>query len=112
MAFLSITPETRRSLTENDRRWPFKLGMRAVATLFAFIAMILFADVTNLSKINYGGNDWVDGMPLAPVSTVRCSAIPAACTLAGRPEQPRLEALVETTQLDDTRKSLRKDTAR
>ncbi|KAK4697807.1 metal transporter CNNM, partial [Lecanoromycetidae sp. Uapishka_2] len=29
--------------------------------------MILFAVTTSLSKSNYGGNDWVDGMPLAPV---------------------------------------------
>ena len=41
--------------------------MRAVATLFAFIAMIVFAVTTSESKKNYGGNDWVDGMPLAPV---------------------------------------------
>ena len=67
MASLSISPETRRTLREHDRRWPIKLGMRVVATFFAFIAMILFADVTNRSKLNYGGNDWVDGMPLAPV---------------------------------------------
>ncbi|KAL6714507.1 hypothetical protein ACLMJK_007932 [Lecanora helva] len=65
MAF--INPETRRTLNENDRRWPLKLGMRAVATLFAFIAMVLFAATTDISKRNYGGNDWVDGMPLAPV---------------------------------------------
>lgn len=44
------------------------MGMRAVATLFAFVAMILFAATTNVSKQNYGGNDWVDGLPLAPVS--------------------------------------------
>ena len=68
MALLAVHPETRRTLSENDRRWPIKLGMRGVATLFAFIAMILFAATTNISKKNYGGNDWVDGMPLAPVS--------------------------------------------
>ena len=66
--FFSLTPETCRALRENDRRWPIHFGLRAVATLFAFIAMVLFAVTTNLSKINYGGNDWVDGMPLAPVS--------------------------------------------
>jgi len=70
MALLSITPDTRRALSDNDRRWPIKLGMRAVATLFAFVAMILFAVTTNLTKLNYGGNDWVDGLPLAPVSTI------------------------------------------
>ena len=42
--------------------------MRAVATLFAFVAMVLFATATDLTKRNYGGNDWVDGLPLAPVS--------------------------------------------
>jgi len=70
MALLSITPDTRRALSEHDRRWPTKLGMRAVATLFAFVAMILFAVTTNLTKLNYGGNDWVDSLPLAPVSTI------------------------------------------
>ena len=46
---------------------PIKLGMRAFATLFAFIAMILFAVTISSTRLNYGGNDWVDGMPLAPV---------------------------------------------
>ena len=64
---LRMPAETRRQLNEHDRRWPFNLGMRAAATLFAFIAMILFATCTNLSKQHYGGNDWVDAMPLAPV---------------------------------------------
>ncbi len=64
---MPIPAETRRRLNENDRRWPIKFGMRAVATFFAFIAMILFAVTTNLSKMKYGGNDWVDGMPIAPV---------------------------------------------
>lgn len=64
---LPINVETRRRLNEYDRRWPIKFGMRAVATVFAFIAMILFAVTTSLSKTNYGGNDWVDGLPLAPV---------------------------------------------
>ena len=71
---LPLPAETRRQLNEDDRRWPFKLGMRAVATLFAFIAMILFATCTNLSKIHYGGNDWVDAMPLAPVCSFRILA--------------------------------------
>ena len=62
-----ITAETRRRMNEDDRRWPIKFGMRAVSTFFAFIAMILFAVTTSLSKKNYGGNDWVDGLPLAPV---------------------------------------------
>lgn len=67
MAILNIPAETRRRLNEHDQRWPIKFGMRAVATLFAFIAMILFAVTISLTRQNYGGNDWVDGMPLAPV---------------------------------------------
>ena len=64
---LPLPAETRRRLNEHDRRWPLKFGLRAVATLFAFIAMVIFAATTSESKKNYGGNDWVDGMPLAPV---------------------------------------------
>ncbi|KAL2044897.1 hypothetical protein N7G274_002672 [Stereocaulon virgatum] len=64
---LPLPAETRRRLDEHDRRWPFKFGLRAVATLFAFIAMVIFAATISESKKNYGGNDWVDGMPLAPV---------------------------------------------
>ena len=68
MARLPISVETRRRLSEDDRRWPIKLGLRALAIPFALIAMILFAVTTALSKKNYGGNDWTDGLPLAPVS--------------------------------------------
>lgn len=68
MARLPIPPETRRQLNDDDRRWPVKFGLRALAMFFAFIAMILFAVVTSSSKLNYGGNDWTDGLPLAPVS--------------------------------------------
>lgn len=67
MARLPITAETRRALTEYDPRWPLKLGMRAVATFFAFIDLLLFPIATGLSIKNYGGSDWVDGMPIAPV---------------------------------------------
>ena len=67
MARLPISVETRQRLNEDDRRWPIKLGLRALAIPFAFIAMILFAVTTALSKKNYGGNDWTDGLPLAPV---------------------------------------------
>ena len=67
---LPLPAETRRCLDEHDRRWPVKFGMRAFSTFLAFIAMILFAVTTSLSKKNYGGNDWVDGMPLAPVSEI------------------------------------------
>lgn len=75
---LPLPAETQRALTEHDRRWPIKLSMRAVATFFAFIAMILFAVTTSLSKLNYGGNDWVDGLPLAPVC---CALNPSAAIL-------------------------------
>ena len=68
MARLPISVETRRQLNDHDRRWPIKLGLRALAIPFAFIAMILFAVSTSLTRLNYGGNDWTDGLPLAPVS--------------------------------------------
>ena len=68
MARLPISVETRRRLSEDDRRWPIKLVLRALAIPCALIAMILFAVTTGLSKKNYGGNDWTDGLPLAPVS--------------------------------------------
>ncbi|KAF6240053.1 hypothetical protein HO173_001663 [Letharia columbiana] len=67
MARMSISAETRRQLNGHDRRWPIKLGLRALAVPLAFIAMILFAVTTSVSKMNYGGNDWTDGLPLAPV---------------------------------------------
>ncbi|KAF6228169.1 hypothetical protein HO133_007899 [Letharia lupina] len=67
MARMSISAETRRQLNDHDRRWPIKLGLRALAVPLAFIAMILFAVTTSVSKMNYGGNDWTDGLPLAPV---------------------------------------------
>lgn len=65
---MAISAETRTQLNQHDRRWPIKLGLRALAIPFAFIAMILFAVATSVSKLNYGGNDWTDGLPLAPVS--------------------------------------------
>lgn len=68
MARVLISAETRRQLNQDDRRWPIKLGLRALAIPFALIAMILFAVTTSLSTLNYGGNDWTDGLPLAPVS--------------------------------------------
>ncbi|CAF9916791.1 hypothetical protein IMSHALPRED_003295 [Imshaugia aleurites] len=67
MARMRISPETRQQLNQHDRRWPLKLGLRALAIPLAFIAMILFAVATSVSKLNYGGNDWTDGLPLAPV---------------------------------------------
>ena len=68
MARLPISVETRRQLDDHDCRWPIKLGLRAITIPFAIIAMILFAVSTSLTRLNYGGNDWTDGLPLAPVS--------------------------------------------
>ena len=68
LASMMLNGETRRRLNEDDRRWRLKLGLRAFASCCAFLAMALFAAATNLSKMNYGGNDWVDALPLAPVS--------------------------------------------
>ncbi|KAL9137023.1 MAG: hypothetical protein Q9175_001780 [Cornicularia normoerica] len=67
MARMPISTETRRQLNDHDRRWPIKLGLRTLAIPFAFIAMILFAVATSVSIMNYGGNDWTDALPLAPV---------------------------------------------
>lgn len=64
---LPLPAETRRCLHEQDHRWYVKFILRAVAILFALVSMILFAVTVSLSKANYGGNDWVDGLPLAPV---------------------------------------------
>ena len=76
MPRLPISLETRQRLNEDDRRWPIKLGLRALAIPFALIAMILFAVTTALSKKYYGGNDWTDGLPLAPVSCMSRLFIP------------------------------------
>jgi len=62
--------------------------MRALAIPLAFIAMTLFAVTTNVSKLNYGGNDWVDGMPLAPVSVKIC--------ILRAPPAPMKRAVLET----------------
>ncbi|KAL9126820.1 MAG: hypothetical protein Q9217_004194 [Psora testacea] len=64
---LRLPPETRRTLNEHDPRWAIKFGMRAAAAFFSLIGMIIFAVTVSLSKQNYGGNDWVDGMPIAPL---------------------------------------------
>ena len=90
MARLPIPVETRRRLNEDDRRWPIKLGLRALAIPFAFIAMVLFAVATSLSKQNYGGNDWTDGLPLAPVSWNVISRLCCAPTLTYNPSRMRL----------------------
>ena len=63
-----FSAETHRRLNEEDPRWRLKLGLRAFATFLAIPALILFAASTSLSKQYYGGDDWVDAFPLAPVS--------------------------------------------
>ncbi|KAL9638150.1 MAG: hypothetical protein Q9164_001744 [Protoblastenia rupestris] len=64
---LPLPAETRRTLNEHDHRWPFKFGIRAIATLFSFIGIVIFASTVSLSKKYYGGNDWVDGLPIGPL---------------------------------------------
>lgn len=49
------------------RQQPMKLGLRVLNIPFAFTAMILYAYTTSVSKLNYSGDDWTDGLPLAPV---------------------------------------------
>ena len=72
MPALRLPPETRRQLGNDDRRWPIKLGMRATVIPLAFIAMILFAVATSLTRQDFGGNDWTDAFPLAPVRRKPC----------------------------------------
>ena len=88
MARIPLSVETRRQLYDYDRRWPIKLGLRALAIPFAFIAMILFAATTSVTKLNYGGNDWTDGLPLAPVSSkslqLFCTSTTMTITCASR----------------------------
>ena len=59
------------------------LALRALNIPFSLIAMILFAVTTSVSKLNYGGNDWTDGLPLAPVSCHSC------CCVEGKGEGKR-----------------------
>ncbi|MCJ1303697.1 hypothetical protein MMC08_006507 [Hypocenomyce scalaris] len=66
-----LPAETRRRLYEGDAKWPVKIILRAIATFFAFLAMILFAVATSLENQNFidldGPGDWTDGMTLAPI---------------------------------------------
>ena len=64
---MTLPADTRRALSDHDRKWRIHLGIRAFAAFLAFIAMIIFAVTVHQSKENYGGNDWVDGFPIAPV---------------------------------------------
>ena len=73
MPRLPIREESQRHLTEGDRKWKPKAALRIISTFLAFLAMILFAVSTGMTVRwenvwdNGIGNDWTDGMPLAPV---------------------------------------------
>ena len=75
-----LPAETRRRLYEGDTKWPVKIILRAIATFFAFLAMILFAVATSLENQNFidldGPGDWTDGMTLAPVRQAAPSSLP------------------------------------
>lgn len=81
MAYGPLTVETRRRLYEEDAKWPLKAILRIIATVSAFLAMILLAASVSLANKNfvdpYGQNasDWMDGMALAPVRTLPSSPI-------------------------------------
>ena len=80
MSFLSrlnvpfLTIETRRRLSENDRRWHVKLAFRLAATVLSLIAFSLFAAAIPTWNANFfhvagpSKGDWQDGMPIAAVS--------------------------------------------
>ena len=65
---LSLPADARRAINDHDRRWRIHFGIRAIAALFSFIGLIIFAVTVKQSKDAYGGNDWADGFPIAPVS--------------------------------------------
>lgn len=73
MARIPISLESKRRLHESDPRWVSKAVLRLGSSFFAFLAMILFA-VAIAKTVQWEntwdggyGNDWTDGMPLAPV---------------------------------------------
>ena len=76
MARFAITAEARQRLQETDPRWRSKAILRAAATFLDFIAIILFAISVRMTvdwekQWNDGiGDDWTDGMPLAPVGII------------------------------------------
>jgi len=63
-----LSIETRRRLSE--RRWHVKAVLRILATLFAFLGMIMFAVSINITDTYFPSpsGDWLDGLPLASVS--------------------------------------------
>ncbi|KAL8865851.1 MAG: hypothetical protein Q9174_006661 [Haloplaca sp. 1 TL-2023] len=64
-----ISQDTRHSLREHDGKWYIKAIIQALLILFAFVALILFADATALNNKYYPGpyGGWTDWMPLFPV---------------------------------------------
>lgn len=73
MARIPISLESKRRLHEADPRWISKATLRLISSFFAVLALILFAVAVgktvqweNTWDDGYG-NDWTDGMPLAPV---------------------------------------------
>ena len=87
MAWNPIAEETRRRLQEDDPRWKSKAILRVVATVCAFIAMVLFAVAVAMTLHwadiwNDGiGGDWANGMALAPVCARPCLAVLEPCIL-------------------------------
>ena len=63
--------ETRRQLAEHDRRWHVKAVLRVLATVLAFFGMIMFAVAINITDRYFPmpKGDWLDGLPLACVSS-------------------------------------------
>lgn len=78
MVWSLIAAETRQRLQESDPRWKSKAILRTVAIFLDFIALILFviSIVMTLHWENVWnngvGDDWTDGMPLAPVRSRTC----------------------------------------
>ena len=65
---LTLPVETLRTLAEHDRRWRIDLYVRLLAAFLSIIGIIIFAATIHQSKARYGGNDWTDGLAIAPVS--------------------------------------------
>ena len=84
MARIPISLESKRRLHEGDPRWISKAALRLISSFFAFLALILFAVAVGKSvqwentwDDGYG-DDWTDGMPLAPVRLDLDARVPGA----------------------------------
>ena len=77
----TFSPEQRQRLRHADTKWKSKAWLRGGCTLFAFLAMCLFAAAVaqTLDWVRNaglgGGNDWQDGMCLAPVCRSKIDCI-------------------------------------